>query len=219
MLTDIGQAALLLALVFSAYAAAVAFLAGRRRDNRLLDSARRGAVVTLGLVSLAVAILVFLLLTRNYQVLYVYQHVGSTLQPIYALAALWAGQEGSLLLWLWFLAILAVVMLRQRAAWSRDLEPYALAAMGVVQAFFALLLVFVSQPFVLLPARPVDGMGLNPLLENPGMIYHPPTLFLGYALYTVPFAYAIAALLSGRLGNEWVRGIRRWSLFLKRPTA
>ncbi len=212
MMTEIGSAALLLALVFSLYTAVASYLAARRQRPDLLASARRSAHVTLALVTLAVAAMVALLLQHDYQVQYVYQHVSSTLSPLYTVAALWAGQEGSLLVWLWFLTILAVVALRQRAAWSRALEPYALAVFGLSEAFFALLVCFVSKPFVLLPARAVDGMGLNPLLENPGMVYHPPTLFLGYAAYTVPFAYAIAALVSGRLGDDWLRGIRRWSL-------
>ncbi len=212
MIVDIGNIALLLALVFSTYTVVVAVIAARRREPDLLASARRGSLVTLGLVSLAMLTLVILLLSRDYQVRYVYQHVSSSLRLIYALAALWAGQEGSLLLWLWFLALFAAVLTRQRAAWSQDLEPYALAAMSLTESFFALLLCFVSKPFILLPARALDGMGLNPLLENPGMIYHPPTLFLGYAAYTVPFAYAVAGLLAGRLDTGWVRGIRRWNL-------
>ena len=212
MLTDVGRLALLLGLVFSLYTAVAAYLAGRRSQPELLASARRSAQVTLALASLAVATLVFLLLTRNFQVLYVYENVSTTLPVVYTLAALWSGQEGSLLLWLWMLTILGVMIAGQKAAWSEGLQPYALAVFGAVQGFFALLLCFVSKPFVLLAVRPLEGMGLNPLLENPGMIYHPPTLFLGYAAYTVPFAYAIAALVSGRLGEDWVRGIRRWNL-------
>ena len=203
---------MLLALVFSGYTAMAAALAARGERPALLHSARRSVQVALGLVSLAIVVLAVLLLRRDYQVRYVYQHVSSSLATVYTFAALWAGQEGSLLLWLWFLSIFGVVVTQQRMAWSRALEPYALVALSLTQGFFVLLLCFVSKPFVLLPARAVEGMGLNPLLENPGMIYHPPTLLFGYAAYTVPFAYALAALLSGRLGNEWVRGIRRWSL-------
>ena len=211
-MTDIGHVALLLTLVFSTYGAVAAGLGAHFRRPALLESARRGMRVSLGLVTLAIAVLIYLLLTRDYQVRYVYQHVSSSQPAIYTVAALWAGQEGSLLLWLWFLAILGVLVNQQRAAWSRHLEPQALAVMGLTQAFLAFLLCFVSDPFVLLPARAVEGMGLNPLLENPGMIYHPPTLFLGYAAYTVPFAYAVAALATGRLGQDWLRGIRRWNL-------
>jgi len=212
MMTDVGSAALLLALVFSLYTAAAGYLSARRLRSDLLASARRSAVATLVLVTVAGLVLVLLLFRHDYQVLYVYQHISSALPPLYTFAALWAGQEGSLLVWLWLLAVLTVIAMRQRAAWSRELEPYALAVLGLVEAFFALLLCLVSRPFVLLPARAVDGMGLNPLLENPGMVYHPPTLFVGYAAFAIPFAYAIAALATGRLSGDWLRGIRRWNL-------
>ena len=211
-MTEVGQAALLLALVFSAYTAIASWLAGRRRRQDLLESARRGGLATLGLVTVALVSLVVLLLRRDYQVSYVYRNTSSTLRPIYTAAALWAGQEGSLVFWLWLVSLLGPLVARQRAAWSRELEPYALGVLAATQAFLAFLLCLVARPFVLLPARPLEGMGLHPLLENPAMIYHPPALFLGYAAYTVPFAYAIAALMAGRLGEEWVRGIRRWNL-------
>jgi cytochrome c-type biogenesis protein CcmF len=212
MITEIGSAALLLALVFSLYTAAAGYLAARRLRPDLLVSARRSAWVSLGFVTLAVVALLILLVQRDYQVRYVYQHVSSSLPLLYTISALWAGQEGSLLVWLWFVSLFSALALRQRAAWARELEPYALSVLGLTSAFFALLLCFESKPFALLPARAVDGMGLNPLLQNPGMAYHPPTLFLGYAGYTVPFAYAIAALATGRLGGDWLRGIRRWIL-------
>lgn len=209
---EIGQAALVLALVFSGHTAVAAYLSARWERPALLASARRSLQVTAGLVSLAVVVLVVLLLRRDYQVRYVYQHVDSTLSVPYTLSALWAGQEGSLLVWLWFLSVLSVLVARQRSAWSRMLAPQALAVLGLTQAFIALLLCTLSKPFVLLAARALEGAGLNPLLQNPGMIYHPPTLLLGYAAYTVPMAYALAALASGQFGPEWARGIRGWSL-------
>jgi len=211
-MTDIGHAILLLVLVFSGYTAVVACLAGRWRQLDLLASARRGARVTLGLVTLAVSALAVLLLRRDYQVRYVYQHVNSSLRPLCALAALWTGQEGMFLLWLWFLAILGATLTRQRTVGGRELEPYALATVSATEGFFAFLLCFVSQPFALLPARALEGMGLNPFLGNPAMIYHPLALLLGYAAYTIPFAWAVAALATGHLGEEWIRGIRRWNL-------
>ncbi len=209
---DIGQVALLLATVFSGYAAIAAYLSARWSRPALLVSARRSAVATLGLATLAVGVLVTLLLRRDFQAQYVYQHVSSTLSLPYTIAALWAGQEGSLLLWFWFLALFGVLLTRQRASWSRPLEPHALVVVCLTQAFFAFLLCWVSRPFVALPARPVEGAGLNPLLEHPAMVLHPPTLLFAYAAYTVPFAYALAALATGRLGPAWLRGIRFWNL-------
>lgn len=211
-MTDIGQVALLLAMVFSSYTTVAAYLSSRWSRAALLVSARRSAEVSLGLASLAVAVLVALLLRRDFQVQYVYQHVDSTLSVPYTIAALWAGQEGSLLLWFWFLALFGVLLTRQRAYWSRLLEPQALAAVGLTQAFLAILLCFPSQPFVTLPARPVEGIGLNPLLQHPAMVFHPPVLLFAYAAYTVPAAYALAALATGQLGLSWLRGVRFWNL-------
>jgi cytochrome c-type biogenesis protein CcmF len=212
-MTTIGHGALALALVISIYTAVASILGVRRQSLKLAESARKGVVATAVLVTLASAILIYLLLARDFQVQYVYEHV-STYQPtIYTLSAFWAGQEGSLLLWLWLLTIFSVLIARREEDWSRELKPYALAVLAFCQAFFALLLVLASNPFATFPTRPPEGFGLNPLLENFWMIIHPPVVFIGYAAYTIPFAFAIAALVTGKLGEEWLRGIRRWNLF------
>jgi cytochrome c-type biogenesis protein CcmF len=212
-MTSIGYVALALALAISIYTAAASILGVRRQSLKLAESARKGVVAAAVLVTLASVILIYLLLARDFQVQYVYEHV-STYQPtIYTLSAFWAGQKGSLLLWLWLLTILSVIIARGKEDWSQELKPYALAVLAFCQAFFALLLVLASNPFATYPIRPVEGFGLNPLLENFWMIIHPPVVFIGYAAYTVPFAFAIAALVTGRLGEEWIRGIRRWNLF------
>ncbi|MDI7274422.1 MAG: cytochrome c biogenesis protein CcsA, partial [Anaerolineae bacterium] len=212
MIVQAGRAALSLALALAVYGAVAAILAVRLRRPALVESARRASQAILALTSLAVLAMALLLLRRDYQVLYVYEHVNSSLSSLYAAAALWAGPEGSLLLWLWLLSLFAFLIGHQKAPWARDLEPYALAVISFTQGFFALLLCSVNRPFVLLPARAIEGSGLNPLLENPAMIFHPPALFAGYAAYTVPFAYAVAALASGRLDGQWLRGVRRWNL-------
>ena len=212
-MTTIGHGALALALAISIYTAVASILGVRRQSLKLAESARKGVVATAVLVTLASAILIYLLLARDFQVQYVYEHV-STYQPtIYTLSAFWAGQEGSLLLWLWLLTIFSVLIARREEDWSRELKPYALAVLAFCQAFFALLLVLASNPFATFPTRPPEGFGLNPLLENFWMIIHPPVVFIGYAAYTIPFAFAIAALVTGKLGEEWLRGIRRWNLF------
>ena len=212
-MTSVGYGALALALVISIYTAVASILGARRGSPKLAENAQKGAVATAALVTLASALLLYLLLTRDFQVRYVYQHV-STYQPtIYTLSAFWAGQEGSLLLWLWLLTIFSALVARREESWSQELKPYALAVLAFCQAFFALLLVFASNPFATLPVRPAEGFGLNPLLENFWMVIHPPVVFTGYAAYTVPFAFAIAALVTGKLGEGWIRGIRRWNLF------
>jgi len=212
-MTIVGYGALALALAISIYAAIAYILGARRGSPKLAESAQKGVTATAVLVTLASAILLYLLLTRDFQVEYVYRYVSTYLPTIYTLAAFWAGQEGSLLLWLWLLTIFSALIARREEGWSQGFKPYALAVLALCQAFFALLLVFASNPFVTSPTRPVEGFGMNPLLENFWMIIHPPVVFIGYAAYTVPFAFAIAALVTGKLGKEWIRGIRRWNLF------
>jgi cytochrome c-type biogenesis protein CcmF len=212
-MTSIGYVALILALAISTYTAVASILGARHGSLRLAESARKGIVAAALLVTLASVIFFYLLLTRDFQVQYVYEHVSTYQRTIYTLSAFWAGQKGSLLLWLWLLAIFSALVARRKESWSQELKPYALAVLASCQAFFALLLVLASNPFATLPIRPTEGFGLNPLLENFWMIIHPPVVFIGYAAYTVPFAFAIAALITGKLGEEWIRGIRRWNVF------
>ena len=208
-MTTIGYGALALALVISLYTAVASILGARRASAKLAGSARKGVVATAVLVTLASAVLLYLLLTRDFQVQYVYEHVSTYMPTIYVLSAFWAGQEGSLLFWLWLLTIFSLMILPPRrggneggANWSQELRPYTLAVLAFCQAFFALLLVFASNPFATYPTRPTEGFGMNPLLENFWMIIHPPVVFIGYAAYAVPFAFAIAALITGKLAER-----------------
>ncbi len=164
------------------------------------------------LTTLASALLFYLLLSHNFQIEYVYEHTSTYLPTPYLLSAFWAGQEGSLLLWLLFLSILTLIVTIWRKREQDELRPYALAVLAFVQGLFALLLVAVSDPFAPLPFRPAEGFGLNPLLQNFWMIVHPPVVFMGYAGYTVPFAFAFAALATGHLEGRWLRRIRFWHL-------
>ncbi|MFB0559050.1 MAG: heme lyase CcmF/NrfE family subunit [Dehalococcoidales bacterium] len=211
-MTDIGYIALLLALVASIYSA-IAFVFGvRGRHLALTKSARNSLLAVCGLVSVSVAVLVYALLAHDFQVEYVAAYTSRDTSLPYLLSALWAGNEGSLLFWGWLLSIFAAVLVLQKRDRNRELVPYASSIIMVTEAFFLVLLLFVSNPFHKLAFVPTEGTGLNPLLENPGMIFHPPTLLAGYAVFTIPFALAMAALLTGRLGNEWVIAARRWTL-------
>jgi cytochrome c-type biogenesis protein CcmF len=184
----------------------------RQRRPELLASARNGLLVTAGLSTLSVILLLILLFTKNFQVNYVYEHVSTYLKPAYVLAAFWAGLEGSQLLWLWMLALIAGVLVWRRPTWDQELRPYVMAILALTEAFFAFLLIVFTNPFELLPTVPLEGVSLNPLLQNFWMIIHPPIVFAAYALWTVPAAYAIAALITGRLDAGWLRGTRRWTL-------
>jgi cytochrome c-type biogenesis protein CcmF len=211
-MADIGYWALVLALAGSVYAAAAAVLGAWRRYPELVVSARNAVLAVGGLVMVAVAALFYLLLTRDFGIKYVYEHVTSYQPTLYNVSAFWGGLEGSQLLWLWLLSIAAVVVAVRKRDWDSALRPYALAVIAATQALFAALLIFVTNPFTPTPVLQTEGFGLNPLLQNPFMVIHPPIVFMGYAGATVPFAYAIAALVTGRLDRAWVRGIRRWNL-------
>ncbi|MFC1976979.1 heme lyase CcmF/NrfE family subunit [Chloroflexota bacterium] len=211
-MSDIGSIALLLALVASIYSA-IAFVLGERgRYQALIESARNSLLAVCGLVSLSVATLVYALVTHNFQIEYVASYTSRDLSLPYLLSALWAGNDGSLLFWAWLLSLFAAVVILQKRDVGKTLVPYAASIIMATQAFFLLLLLWLSNPFQKLSFIPADGRGLNPLLENPGMIIHPPFLLAGYVGFTIPFAFAMAALLMRRLGDEWLITIRRWTL-------
>ena len=212
ILTEVGYGALLLALAAALWATFASILGARQQRPELVTSARNALFVTAGLSTLAAIALLALLLTKNFGVAYVHDHVSTYLRPAYVLAAFWAGMEGSQLLWLWLLAIFTALLLLRRPTWDRQLRPYAMAVLAFTQAFFALLLVAISNPFELLPLAQTEGVSLNPLLQNIWMIIHPPIIFASYALWTIPFAYGLAALVTGKLDAGWLLGVRRWSL-------
>jgi len=211
-MADIGYIALFLALVASIYSAVAYILGGKRRIPQLVASARNSLLAVFGLISLSVILLVYALVTHNFQLEYVVSYTSRDMSLPYLLSALWAGNDGSLLFWGWLLSLFAAVVVLQKREFGQELVPYASAVMMITQAFFLLLLLSVSNPFQKIPFPPADGMGLNPMLENPGMILHPPALLAGYVGFTVPFAFAMAALLTRRLGDEWIIAIRRWTL-------
>jgi cytochrome c-type biogenesis protein CcmF len=211
-LTDLGYGALLLTLAVALWATVASALGAGQRRPELIASARNALLVTAGLSTLSAALLFVLLFSHSFEVRYVYEHVSTYLKPAYVLAAFWAGLEGSQLLWLWMLAIFTGILVLRRPTWDRELRPYAMAVLAFTQAFFALLLVLLTNPFELMAVVPAEGVSLNPLLQNFWMIIHPPIIFAAYALWTIPFAYAFAALVTGQLDAVWLRGSRRWTL-------
>ncbi len=211
-MADIGYNTLFLALAASIYSAIAFAFGARGKHPALTGSARNGLLAACGLVSISVAVLVYALLTHDFQIEYVASYTSRDLSLPYLLSALWAGNDGSLLFWAWLLSLFAAVVVLQKRDVGKILVPYASSVIMVTQAFFLILLLSVSNPFHKLPFAPAEGMGLNPLLENPGMIIHPPTLLVGYVAFTIPFAFAMAALLARRLGDDWLIAIRRWTL-------
>jgi len=183
----------------------------RLRRPELVGSSIGAVYATFLLLAVASAALLHALLTRDFGNAYVASYSSRDLSFWYTVSAFWAGQAGSLLFWALVLAGFGAVVVWRHAA-RTALMPYVVATVMGTSAFFTMLLALVSSPFARLPFAPPDGSGLNPLLQNPGMFFHPPTQYLGYVGFTIPFAFAVAAMATGRLDDEWIRATRRWTL-------
>jgi cytochrome c-type biogenesis protein CcmF len=210
--TDLGMIGQALALVFALYAIAASVLGALRHNAALVASGRRAVLVVAGFLVIAAASLLASFLLRDFGAVYVAEHSSRAMPWYYATAAFYGGQEGSLLYWTTMLAIFSsiAVLLHRRA--PVDLMPYVVAVLMTIDGFFLVVLNFVSTPFARTAVVPNDGAGLNPILQDPGMLVHPPTLLMGYMSWSVPFAFAVAAMISGRLDSGWLRAIRRWML-------
>ncbi len=184
----------------------------RRGSERLGETARRAGIATFACVFLASLILVICAFQDNFSIAYIFHHSNRELSGPYKFAVLWSGQEGSLLFWSLLLAAYGFV-LRLRYKTDPRLFAYASVVLAGVQIFFLSLVNFAARPFGLLdgPLRP-DGSGLNPLLQYPEMVIHPPMLYLGYVGFTVPFAFALGALIMKYPGEKWIHITRRWTM-------
>jgi cytochrome c-type biogenesis protein CcmF len=227
----LGYFSVLIALVASVYAAAAAGYGWTGRRAAWVESARRAMLLAFPLASLAVVSLEILLTQGEFQVEYV-ASVTSRAMPTYLrVTALWGGQPGSLVFWSWLMAAFATAAAARRWDRDRDLLPGVILVTTLTLAFFLLLVVGFENPFARmwqtmdgnvrtamfaprgsLPFVPSDGQGLNPLLRHPGMIIHPPMLYLGFVSFVVPYAFAIASLVTGRSDDRWIRLTRRWAL-------
>lgn len=208
----IGYVAVTLALALAVYAAVVAVAGARKQRSELILSARNAAFGVTGFVTLAVFVLEYLLITGHYQTKFVYEVSNRAAPLFYRITALWGGQDGSLLFWSWLMAIFAALVLLQKWGSMRLLMPYVIAVTQITLAFFIGLVVFVANPFEQLQVVPADGTGLNPLLRHFGMIIHPPVLYIGFVSFVIPYAFAIAALVTNQSGDVWIRTTRRWTL-------
>ncbi len=218
---ELGSFALLLALTLSGYtllAGAIALrqlstnTAGRVSPERLAETARRSGIASFFAVSVAAFALLWAAFHNDFSVAYILHHSNIALPGPYKFAALWSGQEGSLLLWAWLLATYGLV-LRLRHKVDVRLTAFASTILAGIQMFFLLLLNFAATPFSLVSGKvPADGFGLNPLLQYPEMVIHPPMLYLGYVGFSVPFAFALGALMMRYPGEKWIHITRRWTM-------
>ncbi|WP_280772245.1 heme lyase CcmF/NrfE family subunit [Salipaludibacillus daqingensis] len=208
----IGNVSIYLAFFLSIYAF-VAFVLGiKKQDQRLIDSGKGATMGIFILASISMTLMFYLLGTSQLQFQYVYQYSSTDLPIIYKLAALWAGNAGSLLLWTFFLAMYSAMVAFSKKMKRNPMTPYIVSILMLNVIFFYLILSFVTQPFTLMDGVPPEGRGLNPMLQDPGMIFHPVTLYLGYVGLAVPFAFAIASLIVKNMDAFWIQMTRRWTI-------
>ena len=212
-LAGLGAPALGAALFFALAALGLCGAGALRASRGLTDAGRRSLVTSFGFTAVGTLALVSSLFAHDFSLEYVAKYSSRSLSPGYTLGALWGGMEGSLLFWTLLLTGFSSVALSRARATTPLLLAWAGAVLSGVAVFFLLLLVLPANPFTLLSPVPADGSGLNPLLQSPGMMIHPPLLYTGFVGFSIPFAFAMAAMLSKRLDASWFTSTRRWTLF------
>jgi cytochrome c-type biogenesis protein CcmF len=213
MTGTIGHYALLAAAVLCLYTILASVVGALTRKANLVESAERAVVGVFFLIVIAAGSLIYALITHDFSLAYVAHYSSTTMPMQYTVTALWGGQAGSMLFWVLILGVYSIVALLQNQNKNRQLMPYATAVLMGIQLFFISMLIFAADPFEKAFPIPVEGQGLNPLLQNYWMQSHPPSLYTGYVGLSVPYAFAMAALISGRLDVSWIKTIRKWTLF------
>ena len=209
----LGSFTLLAAFVACAYALAACVAGARRRSTRIVESGIGAFYLVTALMTLASAIIVHAFITRDYTIRYVDRYSDSVQPLFYKLTSYWGGLDGSIMFWVFLLSVFGAIAVRSNRERQRELIPYVVAVIASVQMFFLFLMIVHKDPFVTyLTQAPVDGRGLNPLLQNPYMAIHPPSLYTGFVGMTIPFAFGMAALITGYLDDSWLRAVRRWTM-------
>jgi cytochrome c-type biogenesis protein CcmF len=210
--SDLGTISLILATGFAVLTIIIAITGAVLGKSALVASAKRAVLAVTFFMLLATVSLIISFLIHDFGVAYVASQSSRSMPWYYTLSAFYGGQEGSLLYWALMLSVFSAIFIFSSKRAPATLVPYVMATLMAIELFFLLMLTTVSNPFVRLPVTPSDGVGLNPLLMDPGMLIHPPMLLMGYMSFSVPFAFAVAAMITGRLGSDWLRAIRRWTL-------
>ena len=216
---ELGQAAIWLSVLSAIWGIAALIIGLRQRKPDYLQSGRNAVIATFILISVATSTLIFAFVTDDFSLRYV-EEVSSAAQPLlYKITALWGRMSGSLLFWLWVLTFCGAIVVWQHRKAKDTLADYSLIPIGIVELFFIVLVTGLVEgiynPLERFPngLSAPDGQGMNPLLQTPSMAFHPPTLYVGWISLTVPFAFAVGSLVSGRISSEWVLRSRRWTLF------
>ncbi|ADB52891.1 heme lyase CcmF/NrfE family subunit [Conexibacter woesei] len=211
-MATVGRALLFLAFAVALYGIAASLYGGIKRERAWVDSGRRAFIALAGVLTIAFGILEAAFLRSDFSYALVASHSSTTTPTFYKATAVWSSQEGSLLLWVWLLSIWSSLVLHMTRRSLREIAPYAQAVLFGFATFFLFLTAFKENPFDTLALVPQEGTGLNPLLRHPAMMFHPPMLYSGYTLFSIPFAFAIGALVTNRVNAEWIQGTRRFAL-------
>ncbi|UYG98081.1 heme lyase CcmF/NrfE family subunit [Cytobacillus firmus] len=209
---DIGRLALMFSIVIVIYGIVSHLMAIKTKSIRWLKSAKVSVLILAFLSTLASGSLIYLLVTGDFNYQYVAQYSSTDMPLFYKVSAFWGGNSGSLLLWLWILSLYTALVTWSKHKDSTQYLPWVSAILLIINAYFVLILNTIEQPFELNPEKAVDGNGLNPLLQNPGMAVHPVTLYLGYIGFAIPFAYGMAALILKKADAVWLKVTRKWTL-------
>jgi cytochrome c-type biogenesis protein CcmF len=213
-MASLGYYLLLAAFVVCAYAVAMSVAGARRRSRRLIESGIGASYLMTAIMGVASSVIVYAFVTGDYSIKYVQRYSDSALPLFYKITSYWGGLDGSIMFWVTLLSIFGSVAVYVNRERHRELIPYVVATIAVVQMFFLYLMIVHNNPFsTYLTENPTDGTGLNPLLQNFYMVIHPPTMYLGFVGLTIPFAFGMAALITGFLDDSWLRAVRRWTMF------
>ncbi len=212
-MADFGTISLMVALAACLYGTVVPHLGVRTNNWNLVRSAQNASILTFFLIALASLVLEYALITSDFSIRYVWETSSTDMPLFYKVAAFWGGLDGSLLFWLLVQSLFTMVVAFRYQYSNREIIPYVLTTLNALMAFLLILLLGWSNPLELQSVIPEEGRGLNPLLQHPAMAVHPPSLYLGFIGFSVPFAFAMGGLIKGRLDNEWVLTTRRWTLF------
>ena len=212
-MASLGSFILLTAFVVCSYAAAASVVGARRRSTRLTESGIGAFYFVTALMTLASAIILHAFVTEDYSVKYVNNYSDSAQPLFYKLTSYWGGLDGSIMFWVFLLSVFGAVAVRSNRERQRELIPYVVAVISAVMMFFLFVMIVHKDPFTTyLTQVPADGRGLNPLLQNFYMAIHPPSLYTGFVGMTIPFAFGMAALITGHLDDSWLRAVRRWTM-------
>ncbi len=209
---DFGAIALMAAFAVCVYGTVVPHLGVRSNNWNLIRSAQNASILSFLLISIASAALLQALLISDFSLRYVWEHSSTDMPLLYKVSSFWGGLEGSLLFWVLVQSFFSMIVAFRYQYSNREIIPYVIATLNAILAFLLLLLIGWSNPLDLQGVIPLEGRGLNPLLQNPAMAIHPPSLYLGFIGFSVPFAFAMGGLILGKMDNEWVLTTRRWTL-------